>query len=286
MQFRRSELLLSAFFIYAAAVGLFRPVAPGVRTLLVTLNLALIGWFCIFAYANKSRGFHTLDYVRDWYPAPLILLAYREMGWMALPQTNTRFEDYWIVWDRWLLDSAGLRGAIESWGLFWPNVLELSYLLVYGVPAYVLAIFYTSHVRPRIDDAYSIVLLGTLTAYAMYPFFPSAPPRTVFAGQDLPSFDFALRRLNLHIVGNYGIYTSVFPSGHTAAAFSNAFAVMKYLPERPWLGRILFVLATFISVATVYGRYHFAIDTVAGFALAVFAWGMSLVWESRSVRLG
>jgi membrane-associated phospholipid phosphatase len=284
VQFRRSELLLTAFFLYAAVASFFFPPAPVSRATLIALNLAVIGWFCLFAFAHKGRGFRTLDYVRDWYPVPLILLAYREMGWLAQPYKPHHFENYWISLDRWLLNDAGFRAAVESAGILLPNVLELSYLLVYGVPVYVIAIFYTSHVRERIDDAYSIVLLGTLTAYAMYPFFPSDPPRTLFAGQDLPSVDFLMRRVNLAIVGNFGIHTSVFPSGHTAAAFSTAFAVLKYLPERRWIGYALLVLASSISLATIYGRYHFAIDAVAGFAVAGFAWSMSLLWDRRAAR--
>lgn len=282
MQFRRCELLLSAFFLYAAAISAVFPPTLVSRPVLVSLNLVLVGWFFLFAIAHKGRGFHTLDYVRDWYPVPLILLAYREMGWLAQFDKPRDFENYWIGWDRWLLNDLGFRAAVESAGALGPNLLELSYLLVYGIPVYVVAIFYTSRLRERIDDAYSVVLLGTLTAYAMYPFFPSDPPRTVFPGQDLPSLDFFMRRLNLGIVGNFGIHTSVFPSGHTAAAFSTAFAVMKYLPERRWVGWTLLLLATLISLATVYGRYHYAIDAVAGLGVALFAVGMSLLWDRRA----
>lgn len=282
MQFRRCELLLIAFFLYACGASFVFPPTQISRATLIVLNLALTGWFCLFAFAHSGRGFHTLDFVRDWFPVPLILLAYREMGWLAQPYKSHEFENYWIRLDRWLLQEAGLRQAIEAGGVLLPNLLELSYLLVYGVPVYVVAIFYTSGARRRIDDAYSVVLLGTLTAYAMYPWFPSDPPRTIFPGMDLPSMDFLMRRLNLGIVGNFGIHTSVFPSGHTAAAYSTAFAVWKYLPERRWVGASLFALATLISLATIYGRYHFAIDALAGFGVAVFAWGMSFLWDRRA----
>jgi membrane-associated phospholipid phosphatase len=38
----------------------------------------------------------------------------------------------------------------------------------------------------------------------------------------------------------------------------------------------MMALAVLIAFATVYGRYHFAIDTVAGLALAVVGWGLSM----------
>lgn len=273
MQFRRSELFFSAYFLYLIVVVLFRPVAADVRTLVITANIAVIGWFCLFAWAHAGKGFTILDHVRDWYPAPLILLAFREMGWIALPHSSTAFEDYWVGLDRTLLDG-GFRAAIESLGPVLPNLLELSYLMVYAVPVVGLVILYKERARGRIDDYMSILLFGTLTAYAMYPWFPSEPPRTVFPYSDLPMMSM-LRAFNLHIVGGYGIHTSVFPSGHSAAAFSSAFGLMRVLPERPWWGRGMLILAVLIAFATVYGRYHFAIDTVAGLALALIGWALS-----------
>lgn len=279
MQFRRSELFFSAYFLYLIVVVAFRPVAPEVKTLIITANIAVIGWFCLFAWAHRGKGFEILDHVRDWYPAPLILLAYREMGWIALPHTSTAFENYWVGLDRVLLDG-GLRAAIESLGPVLPNLLELSYLMVYAVPVVGLVVLYKVSARERIDDYMSILLFGTLTAYAMYPWFPSEPPRSVFPDADLPVMSM-LREWNLRIVGGYGIHTSVFPSGHSAAAFSAAFGLMRVLPERPAWGRGMMALAVLIAFATVYGRYHFAIDTVAGLALAVVGWALSLRFRAR-----
>jgi membrane-associated phospholipid phosphatase len=278
MKFRRSELFFSAYFVYVAIVALILPIAPDIRTLIVTCNAAVILWFCLFAWAHKDRGFTTLDHVRDWYPLPLILLAYRQMGWMALPHPNRNFENYWIHFDRLLLHQWGLKAAIESAGPLLPNLLELSYLLVYVMPVLTVAVFYLAGARSRLDDAFSILLFGTLTTYALYPYFPSEPPRTIFPAADLPLLS-TLRQLNLRILGEYGIHASVFPSGHSAAAFSSAFAVIKLIPHRPWAGRAFLILATLIAIATVYGRYHFAIDALAGIALALLSLLISRAWR-------
>ncbi|MCX6626022.1 MAG: phosphatase PAP2 family protein, partial [Candidatus Solibacter sp.] len=56
--------------------------------------------------------------------------------------------------------------------------------------------------------------------------------------------------------------------------------IRKLLPEYPWTGRRYLLLATLIAVATVYGRYHFAVDTVAGFGMAVAALAVSRCWRS------
>lgn len=266
MKLRRSEWILLAWFAGAAAVGQQARHLAGLA--------AVAGLVGLCAWRRWERA-------RDWLPYPLLLLAYRSVGWMATPHESRAFEEAMVVWDRKLLDDWLLRAAIEGAGGVIPNVLELSYLLVYGMPAYMVGVFWLEGKRERLDLAWVVVLLATLGAYAVYPFVPSDPPRAVFPNDDLPVMT-VLRRLNLAIVGNYGIHTSVFPSGHAAAAFGAAFATMLLLRERPWAGRGLLALASLIAVATVYGRYHYAVDTVAGLLLAVLA--VAVGWWKKEME--
>ena len=264
MKFRRSEVLLLVYFLYTSVLAVVRPVSGEIKVRILFVNAVLILVYRILA----ERRWEAL---RDWLPYPLILLAYKEIGWLALPHASTALEQSWIGWDRLLLNEWGLRGAIESLGPFIPNVLELSYLLVYAVPAYAVAIFVMKGESQRLDAFYVVLLLGTLGTYALYPYFPSEPPRAVFPNQDLPTMMTALRRLNLYFVNGYGIHTSVFPSGHVAAAFSAAFGLWMAFPEQQKRAIGVTVLAALIAVATVYGRYHYAVDALAGLAMAIAA---------------
>lgn len=273
-QIRRSEILICVFFLYVSTVTLFRPVSGVIVARTLAVNCLLVLALC---FGTRRWDHGVLAHIRDWFPAATILLAYKEMGWLALPHPNRNFENYWIGLDRVLLDG-GLRVVIEGVGPLIPNLLELSYLLTYAVAPLAVAAIYICEKRERIDTMYLILLAGAFAAYGCYPWFPSDTPRHVFEGMDLPQMS-ALRELNLRILGSQGITTSVFPSGHSAVAFAAAFALMRTLPERKWWGRGVMMLACLIAVATVYGRYHFAIDTVAGFAVAVAAWAWSLTWR-------
>jgi membrane-associated phospholipid phosphatase len=93
----------------------------------------------------------------------------------------------------------------------------------------------------------------------------------VFFGQDLPSYLTTFRRFNLWMLGNYGIHTSVFPSAHVAGAFATAFGAYRALPERRWVSRFLLVIASLITMATVYGRYHYLADAIAGLVVVSIA---------------
>jgi membrane-associated phospholipid phosphatase len=63
--------------------------------------------------------------------------------------------------------------------------------------------------------------------------------------------------------------SSVFPSGHVAAVTATALTVRQRLPR---LG-VVFIVAA-LSIATVYGRYHYAADALAGAVIGTF--GVSL----------
>jgi membrane-associated phospholipid phosphatase len=56
-----------------------------------------------------------------------------------------------------------------------------------------------------------------------------------------------------------------------SGAFAAAFALKRVLRERPWVYRGVFVYATLVAVATVYGRYHYAADAVAGVMVGTLA---------------
>jgi membrane-associated phospholipid phosphatase len=193
------------------------------------------------------------------------------VNWFAQAHSGYARENRWVVWDRLLLDQWHARASIESLGSIIPFLLELSYLLVYAIPPLALGILYWTGHRKRVDNFLFTFLLGTLLAYALLPYFPSDPPRWAFPGQDLPHISAAPRWLNLWLLDHYDIRTSVFPSGHVAAAFSAAFGLLLALPEKKRFGAMLLVFATAIAITTVYGRYHYAVDGVAGLLVSVVA---------------
>jgi membrane-associated phospholipid phosphatase len=139
---------------------------------------------------------------------------------------------------------------------------------VYALPPFALASLYFYGEREKADRFLTVVLLSVLLSYAQFPFWPSEPPRVVFAGLDLPSYGTIFRRFNWWILGNYGIHTSVFPSAHVAGALSTAFGFRLAMPEGKRISRSLFAIAVLIAVATVYGRYHYLADVICGAVIA------------------
>ncbi len=279
---RPSEIVLIGYFLYVGVVGLFLEIPPETARFTLLLNLAVVAGYFILGHFDRQRPLRAISMVRDWLPLGFIQLAYREMGWFA-PQHHTyELEDAWIVWDRLLLNDWHLRTAIEFLGPLLPAVLELSYSLVYAVGPFSVAILYLYGRRGEVGQFLVTLVLGTVLSYALYPYFPSEPPRAVFPDADMPQIVTVFRRFNLWILSGGGIHTSVFPSSHVSHAFAAAFAMRRVLPDKKWAGRSLLVLAVSTSIATVYGRYHYAVDGLAGLVVAMLALVAARAVERRS----
>jgi membrane-associated phospholipid phosphatase len=264
---RRAEWIVFAFLLYAPALTFFVPTTAGLRVRLAFLNSAVSLIYASLVCLSSTKPRLTLEVIRDWLPLGLALLVYREMGWFALSHREAVLESRWIVWDRLLLGHGG-RAIIESLGPVVPSVLEIAYSLVYALPPFALAVLCIYGRRETADRFLTVVLLSVLLCYAQFPFWPSEPPRVVFAGLDLPSYCTVFRRFNLWMLSNYGIHTGVFPSAHVAGALSTAFGFRLVMPKSKRIHRSLLAMAVLIAVATVYGRYHYLADAICGAVIA------------------
>jgi membrane-associated phospholipid phosphatase len=93
------------------------------------------------------------------------------------------------------------------------------------------------------------------------------------------------RRMNLWILNHWDIHSSVLPSGHVAAAFSAAFAMRMAAPRRRALTGALLVVAVLVWVNTVYGRYHYAADGLAGLGVSAAAIGSLVAYRALFTKM-
>jgi membrane-associated phospholipid phosphatase len=280
LRLRHPEWILTGFFAYIVLLSPFFRDRPrmGVQPLFVMLAMLACFWtLSRLANGAWSKG---IEIARDWLPLLLIFAAFREMELFVTRDYNVANEMAWIQWDRLLLIQWRLTAAIESLGKLLPFYLEFCYLLVYGVAAFCVVVLLMDAVNSSkidhrsVDLFWTVYLLGTLGAYALFPFFPSEPPRYAFPDVAAPTVITWVRHLNLWILGKATIHSGVFPSAHVSSAFSCAWAMFFVQARRPIVCWALVVYAISVSTATVYGRYHYAADVVAGFAVSLAAAGI------------
>jgi hypothetical protein len=252
------------------------------------------------AYSLVAVGTGTLGsvlWVQLLIPGALLLAGY----WLS----GMFFRDPQPWLERWLL-SIDRAIAADRWGSNMPALLaallEVCYMSVYLVIGG--AAIYTATFGPeRVGEYWDLVLAAALASYAPLPWLRSRPPRVVDrhycdltgTGPVKPPHLRTLtaqpmrtdgdrprkvaesaphgliRRLNMRILENASIQANTLPSGHVSAAVAAALAVMSVDPVTGWGGM---VMAGLITVAAVAGRYHYAVDCVAGVAVASALWSL------------
>ena len=273
---RSSEWILVAFFAFITAITPFFPNRPHLGFRPLVELIAVLAALTILSNFERGRWIQPVSRVRDWLPILFTLLAFREMELFLPLSFDGRLESEWIGLDQTLLDRYHLRAAVESLGPVIPLYLEMCYLLVYGVGAICVGILYGSGKRASVDRFWVLYLTGTLLAYALFPYFPSQPPRIVFPGLDNPHVVTWARQLNLFILKKATIHVGVFPSAHVSSAFACAWAMFLLLPQRKRVGWILAVYAASVGIATIYGRYHYTADVIAGFAVSLVSGALAM----------
>jgi membrane-associated phospholipid phosphatase len=271
---RLPERLFVGYFAYVTCLSAFFPSRPNLHFQPLGLLLVSVTVFALLNKLQRGRLAEPIRIARDWLPLLFTFIAFREMELFVPAKYDLTFETSWIKLDQLVLGTWGMRAAIESLGKIVPVYLEFCYLLVYGLAAYSLACVVRRAHRPAVDYFWTFYLTGTLIAYALFPYFPSLPPRYAFPLVEFPNVTSWVRTFNLWVLRHATIHAGVFPSAHVSSAFSAAWALYFILPKRRWLGHSMLIYAISVSIATIYGRYHYVADVLAGIAVSLAALGV------------
>jgi hypothetical protein len=160
--------------------------------------------------------------------------------------------------DRWLLRSP--RWVLE--------LLEASYTADYVVIA-AGAFIVAPAGAAAVGWYWTLVLGAELACYGALPLLRSRPPRVLEAPGVIARRAPVLRRVNEAILNRASVQANTLPSGHVAGAVVAALAVMSVSLSTGW---ILMGVASVIALAAVAGRYHYAVDCVAGAIVAIVVW--------------
>ena len=147
------------------------------------------------------------------------------------------------------------------------ELLEFAYAGVYLLIPFALWIAMPAHVVP--ERFWTTILVVDYVCFGMLPWIETRPPRAL--GLDAP-WRSGWRRINMRLVESGSIQVNTFPSGHAAVALATALLLIG----APWpVVGLMFLAALAVSAGAVLGRYHYAADAIAGWAVALIVWGMT-----------
>jgi membrane-associated phospholipid phosphatase len=153
----------------------------------------------------------------------------------------------------------------------WSTLMHAAYLSYYALLAVApLALWWSG--RQSAARATLLRIMATFyCCYTIFLLFPVAGPRYVFPMAENAATGVPLAVLAHRVLESGSAWGTAFPSSHVAAGLVAALAAWRHL--RP-LGVVLVPLAVLLSLGTVYGQFHYAVDALAGAAVGLCVDGL------------
>jgi len=245
------------FFGYAAGVAAVVPRLPWPRRR-AALIFAAVG----LTLAVISVRLPFTPILHDWLlPPALLLLAYWTSG-LLFVAPMPRVERTLFAIDRALRIHAIAARTPRPIAEF----LEVAYAGVYPLIPIALIIQLTLTATPDPQHFWTVILVTDYFCFGVLPWIQTRPPRALEASDPWIA---RFRRFNVRMLGTASIHANTFPSGHAAEALATALLVLD--APLPWILWMFFNAAA-VSAGTVLGRYHYALDTITGWMVALAVW--------------
>jgi membrane-associated phospholipid phosphatase len=255
--------------------------------------LALANVSQIFAGDRDSRAARIARWIRDWYPQAVFLFCFEELRVLVhLIQPAWR-DAVLIRFDRWL---AGVDPA--AWLLRFANpalndAMQAAYLTYFFYLTILGASLYAEmrQAEGRGDvssaraayRAYWAVMTSSIAAYAIgyvvAIFFPIESPYYAQGWVNMPALSGGPATALINFIEHFGrVRGGAFPSAHVSGSFVALLGAWRYRRRMFWI-----FLPPFFAmcVATVYGRYHYMADVLAGILVGALGF-----WIGRRLMKG
>lgn len=260
---RSDKLTLSYLFIWILLILIFFPKIKH-ATLFLILHLAA---FAISLFLGSLAPKHSiLAFVRRWYYFLFILLFFAVLHYL-IPSINPgNIDQYLIKFDFLLLNLNPTIWFERFYSPLLTEILLLSYLAFYYMPLCILIPFYKRKEYKNFDRFSFSILLTFYISYIGYLLFPALGPRYFLAHLHQKSlYGIGIyQRISSSLDGLENIQWDAFPSGHVAISLIFALFAAKYFPKTFFIMLPIIMLLIF---STVYLRYHYVVDILAGILL-------------------
>ena len=225
-----------------------------------------------------GRGDGLPRIIAAFFPLVPILGIYDSLRF--IPELNPGDRDNLLI----SIDRAVLGGDPSLWleriSTPWlTELLQVAYLVYYTLPIILLGILYrrqpcvakeAGQTRERgraFDLCVVALLLSHYFAFTGYMAVPALGPRFALASMyrtDLTGL-LATEPIRHFLDALEGIKRDAFPSGHVSAALISVYYMFRFTPRLAWCA---LPAVSLMILATLYLRYHYAADIVAGGMLA------------------
>ncbi|MEY3313495.1 MAG: hypothetical protein RLZZ578_1015 [Bacteroidota bacterium] len=292
MRFTLRDILLGAdwYFlgmiaIYTIILIIFHKHIPNVGMFFmqnVFLSLTIIS----IATLGKYKSGNLFVNIHRYYHLPIIYVIFMQV-FVYISVLNPHDYDHVLAgWDRALFGGNPTEYVQQFAFPALTEFLQIAYVLFYF---HAFAQSIELNLRGLYEEAESVtrtIVFGFLLSYVMYFFMPAIGPR--FTVHDYASISTDLPGLwltdALRTIIDTGdgfrdkamdpalqMHRNCMPSGHTMMTLMNMILAFRFRSKLRW---VFLIMGISLIIATVYLRYHYVVDVLAGIILAFVALGL------------
>lgn len=271
-----AEKIVIAYLVVLAGLMVFVNSGLLTWTRLVGIQAAGIAIVLAMAYAERrtrerhsALGMRIVGFVRSWYLVAVVPVIYTELRYL-IPLIHPRDFDLQLA----ALDHRlfGVHPTVWLEHYQWPlltEILQICYTSYYALPIIMGAVLWKAHRFEAFRFFFYSIVLGFLISYIGYIAVPAIGPRfipTIVLAQTQPLTGVWLfAPIRTFLDHAEGITRDCFPSGHTEITLLMLYYAYQLHKRMFW---IMLPVGLAIIYSTVYLRYHYVIDVIAGAAVA------------------
>ncbi len=234
----------------------------------IALRLVLLGGIAALIFMPKRVAGGVRRFVHEWYALPFFLLVYREVGSLVHLVRPDYFDAQLIAWEAALFGGVQPSIWLAERGPQWiAELMIFTYAAYWWYGPLVGAYIYRKGGRGAFREFVFSITVTMLTHYVIFIVLPAAGPRFALANEGATMLTGSpfMDAVN-GIVRHEGLRGAAFPSSHVAVMTAVTWSAWRHARPLAVLGTVLSAL---LVVAVVYGRFHYALDAVAGAALGL-----------------
>ncbi len=259
------------FLLYLGLTGVLAVLGGGV------LGFSLAAAHAVAMLAVRRLGRRPLPRNAGWrwlrlvYPvAATPFLLYPELRFLNRVITDRLFDGMVQGWEQALFGSQ-LSMTFQEWlpDFTLSELLHLGYVSYYALVPIALVGVYVTRGDAALHRAAFATAVAFLFSYLIFTVLPVAGPRYDFPPIGGEVSGGAFYQIVHTILETGSSRGTAFPSSHIAASGVAVLAAGR--EDRRWLLTLMLPQIT-LALGTVYGRFHYGVDAIAGVALMVAIW--------------
>jgi membrane-associated phospholipid phosphatase len=267
---RPVDTLTLGFLTFLFSVTLiFQHRIPHALILLITYLALVLSLLSLIFFKKRNDG-KILEMTYDIiFPIIVVIMIFNSLGGLIRYINPTTYDHVLIHLDYRIFNAHPTVALEQITTPALTELLQLAYTSYYFLPIILCVMLKVKGREAEFNRSVFLIILCFFLSYIGYIIVPAIGPRyTIRHLQNIELHGILLRGIiDQTLNALEGIKRDAFPSGHTAVALTVLYLAYRFHKR---LFQVFLPVVIALLISTVYLRYHYVVDVIAGILLFLF----------------